>query len=153
MPLVGARRRDRLAEALGAIDVKLSAEDLAAIAQAVPNGAAAGERYAADAMKSLDSEKGLTHQGAGIGPASRFRAMLRARGGPISAASADRSATSWRMSAMKAIGYRANLPASDANALLDLDIPVPTPGPRDLLVRGGVGQSGGHQGPQGRRPG
>ena len=35
---------------------------------------------------------------------------------------------------MKAIGYRANLPASDANALLDLDIPVPTPGPRDLRV-------------------
>src|ERR1700722_1144550 len=60
--------------------------------------------------------------------------MLLACGGPISAAPGDRSARSWRMSAMKAIGYRANLPASDANALLDLDIPVPTPGPRDLRV-------------------
>lgn len=58
VPLVGARRRDRLAEALGAVDVTLTAEDLAAIAQAVPNGAAAGERYAAAQMAHLDSEKG-----------------------------------------------------------------------------------------------
>ena len=56
VPLVGARRRDRLTEALGALDVVLSANELAAIEQAVPKGAAAGDRYAAAQMASLDSE-------------------------------------------------------------------------------------------------
>ena len=36
VPLIGARRRDRLAEALGALDVKLSADDLARLAEALP---------------------------------------------------------------------------------------------------------------------
>ena len=58
IPLVGARRRDRLAEALGALDVALSPDDLAAIERAVPKGAAAGERYAPTQMASLDSERG-----------------------------------------------------------------------------------------------
>ena len=58
LPLVGARRRDRLAEALGALDVTLSAADLAAITAAVPKDAAAGDRYAAPQMASLDSERG-----------------------------------------------------------------------------------------------
>jgi aryl-alcohol dehydrogenase-like predicted oxidoreductase len=57
VPLVGARRRDRLTEALGALDLKLSTEDLAAIEAAVPPGAAAGERYAQAAMAHLDSER------------------------------------------------------------------------------------------------
>ena len=35
---------------------------------------------------------------------------------------------------MKAVGYRASLPITDADSLLDLDVPAPTPGPRDLLV-------------------
>jgi len=35
---------------------------------------------------------------------------------------------------MKAIGYHHNLPLSDASALLDLDLPAPTPGAHDLLV-------------------
>ncbi len=35
VPLVGARRRDRLAEALGAMNVTLSAEDLNAVEAAV----------------------------------------------------------------------------------------------------------------------
>ncbi|WHM38845.1 aldo/keto reductase [Streptomyces sp. BPTC-684] len=56
VPLVGARRRDRLAEALGALDVTLDARDLAAIEAAVPAGAAAGERYPAAQMAHLDSE-------------------------------------------------------------------------------------------------
>ncbi|MGW7438858.1 aldo/keto reductase [Streptomyces sp. NPDC054849] len=56
VPLVGARRRDRLFEALGAMDVTLSAADLAAIEEAVPAGAAAGERYPAAQMAHLDSE-------------------------------------------------------------------------------------------------
>ena len=36
VPLIGARRRDQLSEALGALDVALTAADLARIAQAVP---------------------------------------------------------------------------------------------------------------------
>ncbi|GAA0328045.1 aldo/keto reductase [Streptomyces blastmyceticus] len=57
VPLVGARRRDRLTEALGALDLKLEAADLAAIERAVPAGAAAGDRYPTDQMAHLDSEK------------------------------------------------------------------------------------------------
>jgi len=57
VPLVGARRRDRLAEALGALDVQLDAVTLAAIEEAVPAGAAAGARYPAGQMAHLDSER------------------------------------------------------------------------------------------------
>jgi aryl-alcohol dehydrogenase-like predicted oxidoreductase len=57
VPLVGARRRDRLTEALGALDVTLSADDLARLAKALPPGAAAGERYPAAALAHMDSEK------------------------------------------------------------------------------------------------
>lgn len=56
VPLVGARRRDRLDEALGALDVVLADDDLQAIERAVPKGAAAGERYPAPLMAHLDSE-------------------------------------------------------------------------------------------------
>ncbi|MGQ9369245.1 aldo/keto reductase [Azospirillum sp. ST 5-10] len=58
VPLVGARRRDQLAEALGALDVALSAGDLAALAEAVPPGAAAGARYPEAQLAHMDSEKG-----------------------------------------------------------------------------------------------
>jgi aryl-alcohol dehydrogenase-like predicted oxidoreductase len=57
VPLVGARRRDRLAEALGALEVTLDDKDLAAIEQAVPKGAAAGDRYPTPMMAHLDSEQ------------------------------------------------------------------------------------------------
>jgi aryl-alcohol dehydrogenase-like predicted oxidoreductase len=57
VPLVGARTRERLAEALGAGDVALSADDLARIEGAVPAGAAAGSRYAEPLMAELDSER------------------------------------------------------------------------------------------------
>ncbi|MFG2404155.1 aldo/keto reductase [Streptomyces brevispora] len=57
VPLVGARRRDRLAEALGSLDVELTAADLAAIEEAVPAGAAAGARYPDSQMAHLDSER------------------------------------------------------------------------------------------------
>jgi aryl-alcohol dehydrogenase-like predicted oxidoreductase len=56
VPLIGARRRDRLREALGALKVTLTAEDLAGIERAVPNNAAAGARYAAAQLAHLDSE-------------------------------------------------------------------------------------------------
>lgn len=57
VPLVGARRRDRLHEALGAAHVALTPDDLAAIERAVPKGAASGERYPAAQLAHLDSER------------------------------------------------------------------------------------------------
>jgi aryl-alcohol dehydrogenase-like predicted oxidoreductase len=57
VPLVGARRRDQLAEALGGLDVQLSADDLERIEQAIPPDAAAGDRYGAPQMADLDSER------------------------------------------------------------------------------------------------
>jgi aryl-alcohol dehydrogenase-like predicted oxidoreductase len=57
VPLVGARRRDRLEEALAALELELTRADLAAIEAAVPPGAAAGDRYAAPQMALLDSER------------------------------------------------------------------------------------------------
>jgi aryl-alcohol dehydrogenase-like predicted oxidoreductase len=58
VPLVGARRRDRLAESLGAMREVLSPEAVAALEAAVPKGAAAGERYPLALMGTLDSERG-----------------------------------------------------------------------------------------------
>jgi aryl-alcohol dehydrogenase-like predicted oxidoreductase len=58
VPLVGARRRDRLSEALGALAVRLTPTDLADIERAVPRDAAAGPRYVAQQMAALDSERG-----------------------------------------------------------------------------------------------
>jgi aryl-alcohol dehydrogenase-like predicted oxidoreductase len=57
IPLIGTKRRDRLAEALGALDLTLRADDLAAIEAAVPAGAVAGERYDAAQVAMLDSER------------------------------------------------------------------------------------------------
>ncbi|CAA9256583.1 MAG: Oxidoreductase, aldo/keto reductase family [uncultured Acetobacteraceae bacterium] len=57
LPLVGARRRDRLAEALGAADLVLSPEEIAAIEAAVPAAAVAGSRYDPGQMALLDSER------------------------------------------------------------------------------------------------
>jgi len=57
VPVIGARRRDQLTEALGALDLTLSAADLAAIEHAIPPNAAAGTRYDAHQMAVLDSER------------------------------------------------------------------------------------------------
>ncbi|MGN9842016.1 aldo/keto reductase [Nonomuraea sp. H19] len=57
VPLVGARRRERLIESLVAADVRLDDEALAEVEAAVPAGSAAGERYAAPLMATLDSER------------------------------------------------------------------------------------------------
>jgi aryl-alcohol dehydrogenase-like predicted oxidoreductase len=57
VPLVGARTRERLSESLGALDVTLEEADLAAIEEAVPADAAAGERYPSAQMAHLDSER------------------------------------------------------------------------------------------------
>ena len=56
MPLIGARRRDQLKEALGSLDVPLTAADLARIAQAVPAEAVAGTRYLPAVLAHMDSE-------------------------------------------------------------------------------------------------
>lgn len=58
VPLVGARRRDRLQESLGALSIALSAEDIAAMERAVPEEAVAGARYNEAQMAHLDSERG-----------------------------------------------------------------------------------------------
>jgi aryl-alcohol dehydrogenase-like predicted oxidoreductase len=57
IPLIGARRRDQLSEALASIEIELSEPDLERIEQAIPVGAAAGERYGAPQMADLDSER------------------------------------------------------------------------------------------------
>jgi aryl-alcohol dehydrogenase-like predicted oxidoreductase len=57
VPLVGARRRERLHEAFGALELELTAQDLAAIDRAIPAGAAAGDRYNEHGMATLDSER------------------------------------------------------------------------------------------------
>jgi aryl-alcohol dehydrogenase-like predicted oxidoreductase len=56
VPLVGARTRTRLAEALGAVDLVLSSFDLVAIEAAMPADAVSGTRYATEMMAHLDSE-------------------------------------------------------------------------------------------------
>jgi aryl-alcohol dehydrogenase-like predicted oxidoreductase len=57
VPVIGARTRQRLAETLGALDKPLRPEAVAALEAAVPKDAAAGERYPAPQMASLDSER------------------------------------------------------------------------------------------------
>jgi aryl-alcohol dehydrogenase-like predicted oxidoreductase len=57
IPLIGTKRRDRLAEARNALDLTLSADDLAAIEAAVPAAAVAGDRYALSQVAALDSER------------------------------------------------------------------------------------------------
>ncbi len=57
VPLIGARRRDRLEEALGALNLSLSSEDLAMLERAVPRGAAAGARYPEFHLVHMDSER------------------------------------------------------------------------------------------------
>jgi aryl-alcohol dehydrogenase-like predicted oxidoreductase len=57
VPIVGARTRKQLADALGALARPLEPADVAAIEALVPRDAIAGTRYAAEQMKHLDSER------------------------------------------------------------------------------------------------
>lgn len=57
LPLIGARNRAQLGEALGAADLVLDASDLARIDSAIPPGAAKGNRYPDYQMATLDSER------------------------------------------------------------------------------------------------
>lgn len=56
VPLIGARRRDQLEQALGGLALNLTGEELEAIERAVPDGAA-GSRYGEAQMAELDSKK------------------------------------------------------------------------------------------------
>jgi aryl-alcohol dehydrogenase-like predicted oxidoreductase len=57
IPLIGTKRRDRLAEALVGVGLTLAASEVAAIEAAVPAGQVAGDRYDAGGMGTLDSER------------------------------------------------------------------------------------------------
>jgi len=57
IPLIGTKRSTRLAEALGALQLKLTADELAAIEAAVPAAEVAGDRYDEHGMATLDSER------------------------------------------------------------------------------------------------
>jgi aryl-alcohol dehydrogenase-like predicted oxidoreductase len=57
VPLAGARTRAQLDDLLGALNISLTAEDLARIEAAVPADAVAGARYDEHQMAVLDSER------------------------------------------------------------------------------------------------
>ncbi len=57
VPIVGTKTRAQFDDAFGALDRPLSKEDVAALEALVPPNAIAGDRYAAEQMRHLDSEK------------------------------------------------------------------------------------------------
>jgi aryl-alcohol dehydrogenase-like predicted oxidoreductase len=58
VPLIGARTRERLEEALAATRITLEPDQVARIEASIPPGAVAGERYNEQGMQTLDSERG-----------------------------------------------------------------------------------------------
>ena len=79
--LIGAKRPDRLAEAVVALDLQLSSDDLADIERAVPPRAAVGERYNVHGMAPLDSDRGQTSRQSGTGRPSGTRRSGTRRNG------------------------------------------------------------------------
>jgi aryl-alcohol dehydrogenase-like predicted oxidoreductase len=57
IPLLGSHTREQLREAMGALQIKLSQEELSRIAEALPAERVAGTRYDARQMAMLDSER------------------------------------------------------------------------------------------------
>jgi aryl-alcohol dehydrogenase-like predicted oxidoreductase len=57
VPLIGSRKEAQVKEALGALDVRLSAEEVVRLEAAVPATEIAGTRYDTHQMAVLDSEK------------------------------------------------------------------------------------------------
>jgi aryl-alcohol dehydrogenase-like predicted oxidoreductase len=57
VPLIGARQRTQLTEALGALAIQLTADDLARIDQVVSQANIVGTRYDENQMRMLDSER------------------------------------------------------------------------------------------------
>ena len=80
VPLVGARHRDRLAEALGALELDLTADELARIEAAVPAAAVAGSRYDAHADGQPRQRTRLGRRRTQVGRVDGSRARMR-RGG------------------------------------------------------------------------
>ena len=54
MPIPGTKRRAYLEENVGALEVKLIAEELERIDRVLPAGAAVGERYVATGMRAVN---------------------------------------------------------------------------------------------------
>jgi aryl-alcohol dehydrogenase-like predicted oxidoreductase len=54
VPIPGTKRVKYLEENVGAIDIKLSADDLAQIEKVLPKGAVAGSRYNETMMRMID---------------------------------------------------------------------------------------------------
>ena len=78
VPLVGARRRDQLEEALGALELELSPQDLERIERAIPADAAAGDRYGAPQMATSTAS-------ARSGPRAHWRPRARPCSRPAAA--------------------------------------------------------------------
>jgi len=57
IPLIGTKHPAQLGEALTVLPRKLSADEIRSIEQAVPRGSVAGDRYAPEQMRTLDSER------------------------------------------------------------------------------------------------
>lgn len=57
VPVIGIKTQAQLADTLGALERPLSKDDVAALDALVPAGAIAGDRYAAEQMRHLDSER------------------------------------------------------------------------------------------------
>jgi len=57
VPLIGARRRSQLGDAVQAVELALSLQEIAELEKAIPPDAIAGTRYDAHQMSWLDSEK------------------------------------------------------------------------------------------------
>jgi aryl-alcohol dehydrogenase-like predicted oxidoreductase len=78
VPIPGTKRRRYLEENLGALEVELTGDDLAAIEEVTPRGAVAGDRYNAQMMANVKSEAGRG-QAASPSVAARARAWAMAR--------------------------------------------------------------------------
>jgi pyridoxine 4-dehydrogenase len=57
VPLIGARRREQLDDALRSAELELEAGDLQQIEETVQAAEVAGERYGPPQMEALDSER------------------------------------------------------------------------------------------------
>jgi aryl-alcohol dehydrogenase-like predicted oxidoreductase len=57
VPVIGARTRTQLEEALAALEIRLSEEEIAHIEEAIPAAEVAGTRYGEEQMTGLDSER------------------------------------------------------------------------------------------------
>jgi len=62
IPLIGTKHPAQLAEALAVLSRTLSADEIQRIEQVVPQGSVAGDRYAPEQMRTLDSERSTLAQ-------------------------------------------------------------------------------------------